>query len=71
VRALPLWKRPTEQVETTETSTKFEMMRKKERAHCLFDFTPSNLKHRATVQSFIAEELGVTTSCIMIGRLLL
>jgi hypothetical protein len=47
------------------------MIRKKECEYFLFDFIPRDLKSSAAVQIYIGEALGLPTSCIIIGSLLL
>jgi hypothetical protein len=54
-------------VETAGISSQSLMITKKECEYFLFDFIPRDLKSSAAVKNYIGEELGLPTSCIIIG----
>jgi len=54
-------------LKTAGIYTQSLMMRKKECGYFFFDFIPRYLKSCAAVQNYICEELGLPTSCIIIG----
>jgi hypothetical protein len=54
-------------VKTAGISTQSSMIREKKCEYFLFDFIPRDLRSSAAVQNYIGEELGLPTSCIIIG----